>query len=81
MSRIGASPEVIRHHGELHGRLCPDSRPVEMVCTHQTTIIIACDHCQQMVYLVTWPHTPECHHADEVRSGLLPSGLWTEVAA
>jgi hypothetical protein len=81
MTHIGASPEVLKHHGEAHARSCPDSTPVEMACSHRTTIIIACSDCRQAVYLVTWPHATECHHAAEIREGHVPSGIWTEVVA
>jgi hypothetical protein len=77
---IPASPEVIRHHGEEHGRRCPFGQVLAMTCEHDCTRVLACSQCRKPVYLLTRPGT-NCHHAAEIRQGLTPSGLWTEVAA
>lgn len=61
---IGASPEVIEHHADLHP--CVDAKAVEVACPCGNTVAIFCDECREPVFLALQPDREPCIHFREL---------------
>jgi hypothetical protein len=60
MPRIGASPEIIRHHLSHHP--CKDAHPIEVLCPCGNAVAILCSECGDPMFLAVNPEV-WCDHA------------------
>ena len=62
-ARVGASPEVLRHHAAQHP--CRDAETFEVLCPCGSCVAICCAECRDPVFLAVLPGS-WCEHAQEL---------------